>query len=274
MESFFFIPGDKLFNISKIKNLGVDEIIIDLEDAIKVSDRENIISELISNYETHNEFYVRIPLYETSNGEIDTHVLMKLLKRGYNKFVFPKVASFEDFTVLFNSFKDYSLKIILLVETPRLLLEARDLLLKYKDYFSGIAVGSHDFMNIIGGEHSLKNLEFFRLQILYLARMINIKAIDIASMEIKETKSIIEEIMDGIHKGFDAKLFIHPKQIKTFKSIDFYTTEELVWAHKVRNAIKQVRGVKGEFNPIIIDGEVIEKPHLKRAEIILNYFKE
>ena len=129
-------------------------------------------------------------------------------------------------------------------------------------------------MNIIGGVHSLKNLEFFRLQILYLARMINIKAIDIASMELKDTNNIIEEIKDGIHKGFDAKLFIHPNQIVTFKSIDLYSTKELVWARKVRNAIKQVQDIKDEFNPIIIDGEVIEKPHLKRAEIILNYYKE
>ncbi|OJV37846.1 MAG: hypothetical protein BGO33_07860 [Bacteroidia bacterium 43-41] len=273
MDTYFFIPGNKLLNVNKIKNLGVDEIIIDLEDAVKASDREIILAELISGNENYKECYIRIPLYDTT-GKIDNKLLLSVLGNGYKKLVFPKVASAEDFTILYESFKNFSPKIILFVETPRLLLEAKDLLLEYAECFSGIAVGSHDFMNVVRGVHSLKNLEFLRLQILYLARMINVMAIDIASMELQDTKSIIEEIKDGAHKGFDAKLFIHPNQIKTFKSIDLYSPEDLIWARKVSKASKQVRGKKDEFNPVIIDGKVIEKPHLKRAEIILNYYKE
>lgn len=273
MDSYFFIPGNKLLNISKIKSLGVDEIIIDLEDGIKVSERNVILRELISDNECYKEFYIRIPLYCPLTKNIDNQILLLLLENGFRKFVFPKIDSFDDFALLEESFRGFCPQIILLIETPRLLLDAKGLLLKYRDYFSGIAVGSHDFMNIVGGVHSLRNLEFFRLQVLYLARMIDVSAIDIASMELQDTEYLTNEITDGVYKGFDAKLYIHPKQIEILRSIKLYTAEEQTWAHKVRNAFERVQEEE-EFSPVIIDGEVIEKPHLKRAEKILNYFKK
>lgn len=273
MDSYFFVPGYKLGNIDKIKALGVDEIIIDLEDAVKASDRQMILSRLLSDDINYKEYYIRIPLYDYQ-GKIDAQLLLSLLENGFHKLVFPKISSLEDFEFIHSYFVNFSPAIILLVETPRLLLEAKDLLLKYKKFISGVAVGSHDFMNTVGGVHSLRNLEFFRLQILYLARMIHVKAIDIASMELQDTQSLEAEIKDGVYKGFDAKLYIHPKQIEALKSINLYTPDELAWARKVNNAFKQVNGNKDEFNPVVIDGEVIEKPHLQRAEKILNYYKE
>lgn len=267
MDSYFFVPGYKLCNIDKIKALGVDEIIIDLEDAVKASDRDMILSNLVSGDTDYTEYYIRTPLYE--NGKIDIRILQFLLHNGFRKLVFPKIASLQDFEILYKSFQRFYLKIILLIETPRLLLESKDLLLTYTECFSGVAVGSHDFMNIVGGVHSLQNLEFFRLYVLYLARMAHISAIDIASMELNDAESLKKEIEDAVYKGFDAKLYIHPKQIEVLRSINLYTAEELAWAQKVGDALKKVRGDKEEFNPIVIDGEVIEKPHLMRAEKIL-----
>ncbi len=272
MDSFFFIPGDKLLNINKIRSLGVDEIIIDLEDAVKASERDFILTQLISNNEFYKEFYIRIPLYHSSTRKVDNQILLLLLKNGFRKFVFPKVVSSDDFILLEEDFREFYPKIILLIETPRLLLEAKDLLLKYRDCFSGIAVGSHDFISLVGGIHTLQNLEFLRLQILYLARMIDILAIDIASMELQDTESLAIEIMDGVYKGFDAKMYIHPKQIEVLRSMKLYTTEEQIWACKVKDAFGYVQENE-EFIPVVIDGKVIEKPHLKRAEKILNHFR-
>lgn len=274
MDSYFFVPGHKLHNIDKIKALSVDEIIIDLEDAVKASDRKLILSNLIAKSLNYKEYYIRLPLYSQSGEKLDTQILLLLLQNGFRKLVFPKVASFEDFELLHKTFISFSPRIILLVETPRLLLEAKDLILKYAKCFSGIAVGSHDFMNIIGGLHTLKNLEFFRLQVLYLARTIQVPAIDIASMELGNIQKLRKEIEDAVYKGFDAKLYIHPRQIEVLKTLRLYTVEEFEWAQKVQNALKQVQGEKDEFDPIIINGEVIEKPHLKRVEKILNYYKK
>ena len=124
----------------------------------------------------------------------------------------------------------------------------------------------------VGGEHDLRNLEFVRSYIIYLARMINIEAIDIASMELSDSEAYSQEILDGLYKGFDAKFFIHPWQIKLFNSLPLYSPEEIEWAQKIKKEFIN-KGGFNEFSPIIIDGKVIERPHLNKAKKILRYYE-
>jgi len=270
MQSYFFVPGTRLHKIVDIQNLNVSEIIIDLEDAVKVSEREEILKQLISN-EFHKKFYVRIPLYNELD-KLNSSIFTELYNNGFRKFVFPKIQKITDFEKIISERKYRDLKIILLLETTRFFLEAKDILLKYEGCFSGIGIGSHDFMAEVGGIHDLKNLEYVRLQILYLARMINIPAIDIASMKLNDDKAYIDEIMDGFRKGYDAKFFIHPWQISVFKSISLYSEDELNWAKQVKSALKKV-GSSEEFNPIVQNGQIIERPHLAKAEKIIKYYE-
>lgn len=270
MESYFFVPGTRLHKIADIQKLNVSQIIIDLEDAVKFSERRQIIEQLKSNSD-YKVFYVRIPLYNEAE-KIETSFFRELYDNGFRKFVFPKIQKASDFDIIISE-KEYSdLQAILLVETTRFFLEAKETLLKYEKIFSGIGIGSHDFMSEVGGLHNLKNLEYVRLRILYLARMINIKAIDIASMELKDENLYKNEIIDGFTKGYDGKFFIHPWQINTFKSISLYSKEELNWAKKIKNELVKV-GSEREFNPIILDGQIIERPHLAKAEKIIKYYE-
>jgi citrate lyase beta subunit len=241
-----------------------------LEDAVKFSEREQILIQLITNSD-YKEFYIRIPLYDKKE-KIDTSIFNKLYENGFRKFVFPKIQKASDFDVIISEKKYSDLEIILLVETARFFLEVKDVLLKYENIFSGIGIGSHDFMSEVGGFHNFKNLEYVRLQILYLARMINVKAIDIASMELKNEEIYRSEITDGFRKGYDAKFFIHPWQINIFKSIFFYSDEELNWAKRIKNELTRV-GSAEEFNPVVIDGQIIERPHLAKAEKIIKYYE-
>lgn len=270
MESYFFIPGTKLHKIQNIQNLDVDEIIIDLEDAVKVSERKQILEKLIVTNEFKN-FYVRIPLY-TTNESLDTSFFVELYNNGFRKFVFPKIQQSQDFKVIISEHSYEDLQIILLVESTRFFLEVQDVLLAYSYVFSGIGLGSHDFIAEVGGVHDLRNLEYIRQQILYLGRMIKIKVIDIASMELTNSVLLEEEILDGVHKGYDAKFFIHPWQMSVFTSISLYSDQEIRWALNVQNEYNKVASEE-EFNPVIIDGQVIERPHLNKAKKILKYYE-
>lgn len=269
MNSFFFVPGNRLHKIEAIQKLNVSEIVIDLEDAVKVSEREVIIEDLITT-SAYTQFFIRIPLY-TSAGHIDTSVLNKLYRGGYRKFIFPKIQAAADFKEIYTPSDYQDVNIVLLVEHARFFLEAKDVLLQYPEIFTGIGVGSHDFMAEIGGIHNLQNLEYIRLQILYLARMIHIKAIDIASMELKDEEQLKAEIIDGFQKGYDSKFFIHPWQINVFRTIPLYSEKELDWANKIIDKLRKV-GSSDEFNPIIVAGQIIERPHLAKAEKIIKYY--
>ena len=62
MINYFFIPGDRLHKVETIQSLGVS-IIIDLEDAVKFSERQNIIKNLCDEAVKYKDFYIRVPLY-------------------------------------------------------------------------------------------------------------------------------------------------------------------------------------------------------------------
>ena len=155
-----------------------------------------------------------------------------LLVNHLSNVVFPKIEKASDFDEILININKVGLEIILLVETPRFFLELQNVLLENSIIIKGIALGSHDFMREIGGDHSLKNLEYPRIHLLYLARMIKVEAIDIASMELKDENKVISEILDGFEKGYDAKFYIHPWQISVKNKIKLYTEDEFIWAKK------------------------------------------
>ena len=103
---------------------------------------------------------------------------------------------------------------------------------------------------------------------LYAAQRFNIKAIDIASMELNDSIAFGEEVQDGFDKGYRYKFIIHPWQLTQLKSIVFYDEEEVNWAKTVINEVNRVGG-KEEFNAIKINNQIIEKPHIKKAYQIL-----
>ena len=139
--------------------MNVSETIIDLEDAVKFSERELIIEQMVAKTEYRN-FYIRIPLYNEA-GKIDAIFLKQLYKNGFRKFVFPKIQKAADLKSIISK-KEYK-KIVF----QELELEVTISCLKLED---------------------LNNLEDVRLQILYLARIMKIDFIDIASMEFKKRK--------------------------------------------------------------------------------------
>ena len=78
MDSFFFIPGNKLHKIDAIEALNVSTIIIDMEDAVKESNRKEILKGLLSD-ENLKQHYIRIPLYDFEE-QPDFRTLKELFK--------------------------------------------------------------------------------------------------------------------------------------------------------------------------------------------------
>ena len=272
MESYFFVPASKLHKIKEFQSLEIDEYIIDFEDAIKASQRNDFFLEL-EHLECSKSCYLRVPLHSLLNpAQLDLSLLKSFLDKGFTRYVLPKLNSVVELEKVWKIFDTLAVDIILLIETPKLYLELLSMTFENDGKLKGIGLGSHDFMSVIGAKHQLKNLEQVRQNILYLARAMETKAIDIASMELTNETSFKEEIIDGHDKGFDGKFIIHPNQHKLLSNFQFYSEEEYLFALKVNKVITQLEDMK-EFNPIRIDGKVIEQPHLNRVKKILKNYR-
>jgi citrate lyase beta subunit len=273
MESYFFVPASKINKIQELSKLKLNTIIIDFEDAIKASQRNDFFKEL-KDLENCKDYYLRVPLHDLTNASnLDLTLISKFIKQGFTKFVLPKISSINQLDQVLEEFKLEALEVILLIETPRLYLELQPTIFKYNKRLSGIGLGSHDFMSIVGGKHTLKNLEVVRQNILYLAKSCNLKSIDIASMEIKDEESFKNEVIDGFNKGYEGKFIIHPRQLYLINSIKFYSEKEYIQALKIEKELSKIKNKK-EFNPIVIEGRVIEQPHINRAKQVLKNYKK
>ena len=144
MKSYFFIPANNKNFLAKIPTLKSDQIILELEDGIPSNDISLALS-LINDIDEKENLWVRPRL----DIVIDNSSLLEhLLDLGFKKIILPKIRSKTQFDEVAKTVKQYkNLKIILLVEYPRLLLDLEAVLKEYGVY--GVAFGMYDFVREI-----------------------------------------------------------------------------------------------------------------------------
>jgi len=268
MQSYFFVPASKLNKLADISKKGVGEMIIDFEDAILSSEKEKYF-ETLKTLSNLKDYWFRVPLRGTFNEEISYDFILKLNSIGAVKIILPKLKSAEELIDVLNTFSKN--KFILLIEHPRLLIEIKNAIINNPIMISslyGLGLGSHDLMAFLEAKHSEPQLDYPRKELLYIAKAYNLKAIDIASMNIFDKLTFMEEVQYGMDNGYDAKFLIHPNQITWFDE-QLKQNEILVnWAQNVLDHLpKNYNG--DSIVPFILNEEVIEKPHAMRAlEII------
>jgi len=270
MKSYFFVPGTKLDKLDKIKAIGVDEIIIDMEDSVLEVDRMRLSTEIMHNASKYSANWFRLPLRNLFSDPFDYKFLELYVTNGFTKFVIPKLISIKEFKKLYRFIAQYpNVSIILLIEHPKLLLQLNEVL-SYDtlDLVKGLGIGSHDLLAHIGAKHVKAQLAFPRSYTLYYAKAFDKIVFDIASMNIKDQKAFKEEVFDGAESGFDAKFVIHPQQVKWLSECLNSNEAELVWARKIIDSLPK-EFIGSEVEPFILDGEIIEKPHIEKARKIL-----
>lgn len=274
MDTYFFVPATKLNKIPAIKDLGTDEIIVDFEDAILEVDRERLISG-VRDVPGFADLWYRIPVHHHFTDKVlDLGFLTDFLNLGARKLVIPKLISKVDFESVFHVLKTYEdINLLLLIEHPRLLVEMPQILgdSQLGKAIFGIGLGSHDLMTFMGSEHSAEHFYFPRIQTLYLAKAYGKMAIDIASMNIADRKGFEEEILFGFEHGFEGKFIVHPQQFEWLISFEALNEKRIEWASKIIAALPA--NIQGkDVEPFILDGQIIEKPHVEKALSILNRF--
>lgn len=268
MESFFFVPANRLNKLDLVDKLNLDNVIIDFEDSIISEQRETSFKKLLS-FNNFQSFWLRIPLRGSFESHLETDFLKKVYSSGIRKIVLPKVLNSKELLSILEMFQDVTF--LILVEHPRLLIELKDFLSKnesFKKNIYAVGLGSHDLMAFMNTKHELTQLEYPRKKLQYIAKAYDLKAIDIASMNISDQDAFRNEIHYAINNGFDGKFLIHPIQYEWMKSTLIEKKEDMDWAKKIIAQLPNDYNPDGsniDINPFVLDGEVIEKPHIIKA---------
>ena len=104
-------------------------------------------------------------------------------------------------------------------------------------------------------------------RILLAARAAGIDAIDTPYMKLDDPEGLARSSRLAGELGFDGKSAIHPAQIAAIHTAFSPTAEQITWARPCwhwRRAATSPR-----LGAAVLDGQLIEAPHFRRAERIL-----
>jgi len=267
LESYFFIPGDKLKYINKVNSLDADYFVFDLEDSVAKVNKHEALKNLLK-VTFKNNYFVRVPLYESI---FNNEHIVEIVNSFRGNIVVPKVI--DDSIILqlkaiFNTSKD--LRLILLIESPIGVYNINKIIEKHNDVIYGIGFGTHDFCTVMDMKHNEEHLNPYKKQLILIAKTFGVKYIDGVNLQFSKSDNFINECLYALDAGANGKFIIHPNHLLTMNNMITYNEKEL---NKMRCIYDQYLNIGKENHDIIVlDGEVYEKPHLLRIEKILNQY--
>jgi citrate lyase subunit beta/citryl-CoA lyase len=106
---------------------------------------------------------------------------------------------------------------------------------------------------------------YFRSRIVLDSRLAGIQPpVDGVTTDINSTERVRADTLRARRLGFGGKMCIHPKQVPVVNEGFTPSAEEEAWARRVVEASSEARGAA-----ISVDGKMVDRPVLARAEIIL-----
>jgi len=281
MRTLLFVPGNRPDRVDKAFNSKADAVIIDLEDAVLHSEKENtreVVKEKILEYQNKN---VIVRTNSLASGFLEGD-LCKVAVKGLFCIMLPKVETGSDVKKIGllldkvekqNKIKQYTILVIPLIETALGVQNVFQILSEktgFKRLYTA-AFGAADYTLDMGIEMTANADELFyaRSKIAVACRAAHTKPpIDSPYMvDIKDAKGLEADARRAKQLGFQGKLCIHPNQVGICNDIFSPGADEIEYAKKVVAAFKLAKA-KG-VGAIQIDGKFIDYPVVEKARRML-----
>ncbi|MFJ8064689.1 HpcH/HpaI aldolase/citrate lyase family protein [Psychrobacillus sp. NPDC096426] len=276
-RSYLFVPGTNKDMIKKAIASDADCIIIDLEDAVALAEKENArktVKESLIRFSKEKEILVRINDCETSFWEED---LICAVTNGAAGIVVPKSESEHDIRLVCKKIREVTMdhssafQVIPLIETAKGIQFAYAIAAE-DELVSKLAFGSIDFSLDIGCELSASGTEllFARSQIVIASRAAGIGSpIDTVYADFHNEAGFENEAKHAKQLGFKGKLIIHPKQIQMTHEIFSPSVDEINDAKAIVKAFEAAE--ENGVASIAVNNQFVDYPVYKKAKSLLFY---
>lgn len=264
-KTLLFMPGNNPGMLQSSDILGADGIIIDLEDAVAITEKDSariLVREYLNTFETKSDVFVRINPLDTPFFYEDLESIKDLDIKGV---VLPK-ASVDSMEALDKFLTDNNLNfdVIGLVETSLGLEMSLQILSKSK-YVKGVLLGAEDLTLDLGAKRTKKSDEiaYARSRIIAVAKALQIEAIDTPWTDTDDYEGLKGDTLNAKDLGMTGKALISPRHVDIVNSIFAPSEKEVQYALRVVEGVKAAneKGL-GAFS---LDGKMVDAPIIKRA---------
>lgn len=253
-----FVPGSRPERFEKALAADADQVCIDLEDAVPLSDkdaaRRNTLDFIAAQRVAGRaELGLRINSVTTELGQADLAAIAA--SRAKPAFVMlPKVEEANEVHAALHVLNGANVPLIAQLESPHAVFEARAIA-KCSPRVQALMFGGYDYAVAARCLPSYDAWLWARGMISAAAAEAEIGAIDVPSLEIKSLALVANEAAQMIALGFTAKAAIHPAQVDVIQQAYLPTEAEVAQAQQIVDAIARANG-----GAIAVNGKLVDRP--------------
>ena len=285
LRTALFVPGNRPDRVDKAVKTGADAVIIDLEDAVVLTEKEASRSKVRDKILEHAErkIIVRVnsldsPFFKGDLAEVITGNLACLMV--------PKVESAAHVREINENLLKVekekgmvpgAISIIPLIESAGAVQNIFQIVTEKTEpsRIYCVAFGSADYTLDMGIEITREGAElsYPRSRIAVASRAARIEPpLDTPfMMDLKDMEALKVDAGRAKQLGFQGKLCIHPNQIEPCHAIFSPTREEMLYAERVVQVFEEAE--KEGSAALLLDGKFIDYPVVERARRILKVAK-
>ena len=264
--------------LAKAPGRGADGLILNLEDAVAPANKQLARQAVADALRTLDfgraEAIVRINPPDTDAGYRDLLAVTPLAPAA---ILLPKVSSVEEVRFVawtierledLHNLPAGQIRIMCMIESAAGVLNAVEIAACHPRV-AALIFGAADFSMEVGCAitEDGRSLLAAASRIILAARAAGIAAIDTPYMKLDDPEGLARSGRLARELGFDGKSAIHPAQVGPINAAFSPTAEQVAWARRVL-ALAPDGDITG-LGAAVLDGQLIEAPHLSRAERIL-----
>lgn len=278
-RSMMFVPGNNPGMLQNAGIYGADAIIMDLEDAVAVSEKDaarHLVYEALKSIKYPCEVAVRINHISTPYGRDDLDLILAAQPDLIRLPKAEQAADIQEIDAIITAaeekhgFAAGSIRMMAAIESARGLRNAYDIATA-SPRMVALAIGGEDFVADLKTNRTKDGKELFvpRGELVLAARAAGVDAIDTVFSNVNDDEGFIREATMIKELGFDGKSVINPRQIKLLHQIYTPQEQEIAKARQIlaayRDAVARKAGV------VALNGKMIDTPVVARAQRILAY---
>ncbi|NWG16152.1 MAG: CoA ester lyase [Chloroflexi bacterium] len=277
-RALLFMPGDDRHKIEKGAALGVDSIIMDLEDGVALSRKPEaraVVAAALREVDFGRaEKLVRINPSSVHLWKEDMAETVAARPDGY---VLPKVESAHEIRMVDSYLAaaetryDWpvgSIRLLAIIETARGVANLRDIA-ESAPRLDALIFGAEDLAGSIGAIRTPEGWEVFyaRSAVVIHAHAAGLQAVDTPFVDLNDQPGLAAETRRALMMGYTGKLAIHPRQVEPIQAAFTPGAEEVARAKRLidAHAAHQAAGT-GVFE---LDGKMVDMPMVRAAENVL-----
>jgi citrate lyase subunit beta / citryl-CoA lyase len=273
-----FAPGNHPRKVEKVFGSGCDVVILDLEDAVAVAEKEATRAVVVDalNKPRRCRGYVRVNSVDTAYcyGDIEATVGPWL-----DGMVLPKVERAADLQMVDwmmanlerrGGLEPGAIDLLPIIETAKGMGAVREIAAS-GGRLKRLSFGAGDYTRDLDLIWTLEEREIAaaRSEIVLASRLAEIEPpIDTVFIHIREHDAFERSTRLGREFGFQGKLCIHPDQVPIANAVYTPTDEEFAWAQKIITSFAEAEA-EGSAS-IQVDGYFVDYPIVEKAQRIVD----